>query len=114
MSSTSKVLFPSAFLANGAVALLYTSPVGGKGTYLDVATALNDNAAAQTVTINIVPAGGGVAAGNQQVKAKSVAAGVTDLLPEIRGKFLAAGDSVWGAGGAATSISLFLSGRELT
>lgn len=114
MSSTAKTLFDSTFIATGAASLLYTSPAGGKGTYLDVATALNDNAAAQTVTLHIVPSGGGAAAVNQQIKARSLAPGASDLLPEIRGKFLDPGDMVYGTASAATSISLFMSGRELT
>lgn len=114
MSSTAKTLLDSVFVANGAAALLYTSPAAGKGTYLDAVTALNDNAAAQTVTLHIVPAAGAAAAVNAQVKAKSLAAGVTDLLPEMRGKFLDPGDMVYGGASAASAISLFMSGRELT
>lgn len=114
MSSTATVLLQSTFVATGSAALLYTSPISGKGTWIDNATALNDNAAAQTLTLHHVPSAGAVAAVNQLTKVKSIAAGATDLLPEVRGKFLKPGDTIWGVASAATSISLNMSGRELT
>jgi hypothetical protein len=114
MSSTPKVLLPGTFVANGAVALLYTSPANGKGTWLDNVTALNDNAAVQQLTVQKVPAAGAAAAVNQLVKAKPVNAGATDLLPEVRGKFLNPGDSLWAGATAATAITMEISGRELT
>lgn len=114
MSSTSRVLLDSTFVATGAAALLYTSPAGGKGVYLDVATALNDNAASQTLTLHIVPSGGTAQAVNQHIKAKSIANGATDLLAEVRGKFLDPGDMVYATASVGSAISLFLSGRELT
>ncbi|NBW08267.1 MAG: hypothetical protein EBR82_09590 [Caulobacteraceae bacterium] len=114
MSSTATVLLQSTFVATGAAALLYTSPAAGKGTWVDNATALNDNAGPQTLTLHHVPAAGAAAAVNQLTKAKSIATGATDLLPELRGKFLKPGDAIWGVASAATAISLNLSGRELT
>ena len=114
MSSTPKVLLQGTFAANGAAVAVYTSPANGKGTWIDSALALNDNAAPQTLSLNHVPAAGGVAAANQLTKAKSIAAGATDLLPEVRGRFLNPGDAIAAGASAATSIALSLMGRELT
>ena len=114
MSSTPKVLLQAIFAPNGAATGQYTSPINGKGTWIDVALAVNDNAAAQTLSLNHVPAAGGVAAVNQLTKAKSIAAGASDLLPEVRGRFLNPGDSIAFGASAAASISVSLIGRELT
>lgn len=114
MSSTPKVLLQAVFAPNGAAVAQYTSPAAGKGTWLDVALAVNDNAATQTLAVNHVPAAGAVAAVNQLVKAKSIAAGASDLLPELRGRFLNPGDSIAAGASAATSIAISLIGRELT
>jgi hypothetical protein len=114
MTSTATVLSPGAFVASGAAAMIYTAPAGGKGAWIDTATAVNDNAAAQTLTLYRVPAAGAAGAANQLTKAKSIAAGATDLVPEVRGKFLKPGDAIWGLASAASAISLELVGRELT
>lgn len=114
MSSTPKVLLQAVFAPNGAAVAQYTSPANGKGTWIDTALAVNDNAAAQTLTTNHIPAAGAVAAVNQLTKAKSIAAGASDLLPELRGRFLNPGDSIAAGASAATSIALSLIGRELT
>jgi hypothetical protein len=114
MSSTATVLIPGVFAATGAATMLYTSPPGGKGTWIDAATATNDNAAAQTLTLYRVPAGETATADNLVAKAKSIGIGATDLLPELRGKFLKPGDAIWAVAGAASAIALDVSGRELT
>ena len=114
MSSKATVLVPGVFAPTGAAAALYTSPSGGKGTWIDTATACNDNAAAQTLTLFRVPAGEGATPDNQIVKAKSIGIGATDLLQELRGKFLNPGDAIWAIAGAASAIALDVSGRELT
>lgn len=114
MPSTAKVLIPGTFVATGAATQLYLSPTAGKGTWIDTATALNDNAAAQTVTIYRVPSAGAAGAVNALIKAKSIGIGATDLLPELRGKFLNPGDTIWAVASAASSISIDVSGRELT
>lgn len=114
MSSTPKVLLQSVFAPNGAATVQYTSPATGKGTWVDVALAVNDNAATQTLAMNHVPAAGAVAAVNQLLKAKSIAAGASDLLPEVRGRFLNPGDAIAFGASAATAIAVSLIGRELT
>lgn len=114
MSSTATVLIAGVFAPNGAAAALYTSPVNGRGTWIDAATGTNDNAAAQTLTLYRVPAGEAATADNLIAKAKSIAIGGTDLLPEMRGKFLKPGDAIWAVASAASAIALDVVGRELT
>lgn len=114
MISTPNVLVPGTFLANGAPTLLYQSPANGKGTWIDTVTACNDNAGAQTMTLHIVPSGGAVGAANQVAKAKSIGIGVTDLVLELRGKFLKPGDAIWGGASAASAIAMQINGRERT
>lgn len=114
MASTPKTLVDSFQVPTGTAIKLYQSPVDGKGTYLDVLSAMNDNASAVTLTLYVVPSGSTLQPSYAHIKAKSVAPGATDLLPEVRGKFIDAGDAVWGISSIANALSLFASGRELT
>lgn len=113
MTSTAKLLVAAADLPNAAAAI-YTSPVSGKGTWIDKATAQNHSGAAQTVTLNHVPVAGGATAANQIVNTKSIADKATDLLPELVGKFIPPGASIYGVCSAITAVALELNGRELT
>jgi hypothetical protein len=113
MTSTAKLLVAAADMPNASTAL-YTSPANGKGTWIDKATATSHNAAAQTVTFNNVPAAGAVANGNLVVNAKSIATNSTDQLPELVGKFIPPGGSLYGICSAATAIALEINGRELS
>lgn len=113
MTSTAKLLLASADLPN-APALLYTSPAGGKGTWIDKATAMNHSGAAATIQLNHVPNGGSALAANIVVNTKSIADKATDLLPEIVGKFIPPGAAIYGLCSAATAVAFELNGRELT
>lgn len=113
MTATAKLLVAAQDLAN-ASALLYTSPAAGKGTWIDKVTAVNHDAAAHTVTFNHVPSAGSAADANLVVQAKSIAAGATDTLPELVGKFLPPGAALYGFADAATSVNIEINGRELT
>jgi hypothetical protein len=113
MTSTPKLLIPAADLPNAAAAL-YTSPAGGKGTWIDKATATNHNGAAQTVTFNHVPLAGAASNANLVVDAKSIADKATDLLPELVGKYLPPGAMLYGVCSVAAGVAFELNGRELT
>lgn len=113
MSSTPKLLVAAADLPNAA-ASLYTSPANGKGTWIDKSTAVNHSGATRAVTFNHVPAGGAVGNGNLVVNGKSLAAGPTDLLPELAGKYIPPGASIWGFADTAGGVAFELNGRELT
>lgn len=113
MTSAAKVLIPAQDAPN-ANTLLYTSPVGGKGTWIDKATALNHTGAAAKISLNFVPAAGAPISANLVVQTKSIAAGTTDLLPEVIGKFLNPGDMIHVLADTATAIGIAFNGREVT
>lgn len=113
MTATPKVIIAAQDAPN-AQTTVYTSPAAGKGTWIDKMTATNYSAGAVTLSINIVTLAGAAGNSNLVVKTKSLAAGATDTLPEIVGKFLNPGDFVSVVASAATSISLAANGRELT
>lgn len=113
MTSKTKLLVPAQDLANAA-AVIYTSPAGGLGTYIDKVTAVNHSGAAQQVTVNHVPAAGSVLASNLIVDAKSIADKATDLMPELIGKFIPSGASLEAFADAATSVNIEINGRELS
>ena len=100
-------------LATPAVALLYSSPAGGKGSLIDKASVCNHNGATQTVTFHIVPSGGSAGVTNIRVNTKSVADKATDLLPELVGRYLKPGDMLYGAA-SAINVNVDVTGRELT
>ena len=113
MTATAKVLYPAADLP-AAAAALYTSPTNGKGTGIDKVTAVNHSAAARAVSFYRVPSGGLSGNSNCIVYGKSIAVAATDLMPEIVGKFLAPGDSIWGNADTASAVNFEMNGRELT
>jgi hypothetical protein len=113
MTATPKLLVAAQDLSN-ASASIYTSPANGKGTWIDKATSTNHSGAAQTVTVNHVPAAGSAASSNLIVNAKSIADKTTDLLPELVGKFIPAGASLYALASAAAAVNIELNGRELT
>jgi hypothetical protein len=113
MPATDAVLVAPIDLATPAVALLYTSPVNGKGSKIDKASVCNHNGATQTVTFHIVPAGGAAGVTNLRVNAKSIADKATDLLPELVGRYLKPGDMIYG-GASAANVNVDVTGRELT
>jgi hypothetical protein len=99
--------------AENAQTTQYTSPAGGKGTFIDKFTATNTSAGAVTLSINLVT--DGAASDNDLiVKTKSLAAAETYTFPEIVGHYLAPGSTISTIASAATSITIRSSGRELT
>jgi hypothetical protein len=113
MAATNALLVAATDLA-AASALLYTSPANGAGTLIDKATAVNHSGATRQVTINHVPSAGAAASFNLLVNAKPIADKTTYLLPELVGKFIPAGASLYGFADAAAGVSIEISGRELT
>ncbi len=116
MTSTAKILISAQDLPNGAAASPsnYTSPVGGKGTWIDSAHSVNHSGSTANVTVNVVPSGGSVAASNLAVSAQAIAAGAQYSYPELVGRFLAAGDTIEPFASAGTAINIVIAGRELT
>lgn len=91
----------------------YTASTLGKGTILDKFTGTNTTAGPQTITVKLVPFGGGVGAGNTIVSAQSIAAGAAYTFPELAGQVLNPGDFI-STLTSALAITIRASGRELT
>lgn len=113
MTSTPKVLIAAQDVPNTQTSL-YPSPPGGKGTWIDKATATNYSANPATLSINLVPSAGTAGNTNLLIKTRSIAAGATDQLPELVGKFMNPGDFISALAGTATAINIAVNGRELT
>lgn len=110
MTVTAKCLLESKDAEN-AQTTQYTST--GLRTIIDKFTGYNHTAGAVTLAVNIVPSAGAAATANIVVL-KSLAAGETYNFPEIVGQVLNAGDFVSTIAGAAASVSIRMSGREVT
>lgn len=91
----------------------YTTP-GSTRTIIDKFTGTNTTGGAVTLTVKLVPNAGAAGAGNTIVSAKSLAAGECYTFPEIVGHVLNAGDFISTLAGAAASITVRASGREVT
>lgn len=83
-------------------------------TVIDKCTVTNTTAGAVTLTLDIVDAGGSAGATERIISAKSIAAGETYRCPEMVGHVLENGDTIQGLASAATSLTIRVSGREIT
>lgn len=111
MSITAKTLIP-AKQAESAQTTQYTVASSTR-TIIDKFTGTNTSAGAVTLSVNLVTSAD--TAGNQNliVKTKSLAAGETYTFPEIVGHVLDAGGFISTIAGAAASITIRSSGREI-
>lgn len=111
MAVTIKVLIP-AKIAESSQTTQYTA--SGVSAIIDKFTATNYSGSAATLSVNLVTSGD--TAGNQNliVKTKTLQAGETYTFPELVGAALAAGGFISTLAGAATSIMIRASGREVT
>lgn len=110
MPSTTVVLI-EAKAAENAQTTQYTSPTKIK-TIVDKFTARNYSGGAVTLSINVVPSGGAAASSNLVVS-YTLAAGETYIFPEMVGQYLEAGDFISTLAGAAASVSIRASGRQV-
>jgi hypothetical protein len=110
MTTTSKVLI-AAKQAENVQTTQYTAT--NVRTIIDKFTATNTSAGAVTLSVNIVTSAD--TAGNQNliVKLKSLAISETYSFPEIVGQVLDSGGFISTIAGAATSITIRASGREI-
>lgn len=111
MTTTAKPLITSKYAAN-AETTEYTAATGTR-TIIDKFTAYNGTAGAVTLTVKLIASGGSAGASNIIV-VKSIAVGVTETFAEIVGHVLEAGGFISVLAGAATSLVIRASGRELT
>jgi len=113
MTVSNKVIIAPVLLA-ASQTTLYTAPANTKAI-IDKATVTNTHATDNiAVSVNLVAFGGAASATNLLVDARVIAAGETYALPEVVGHNLATGDFISVIAGAATSLSLRVSGREIT
>ena len=83
-------------------------------TVIDKFTVTNTTAGAVTFGVNLVASGGAVGASNCVLSAKSIAAGETYNCPELVGQSLESGGFISTIAGAATSLTISATGREIT
>lgn len=83
----------------------YTVGANKKARVLNL-TVCNTTGAAHTYTVHRVPSGGTASATNMIISARPIAAGETQLVRELIGKVLAAGDTIQALADAATSLSI--------
>lgn len=80
---------------------------------IDKFTVTNTTGGIVTFACNLVPSGGSASAANL-ILSRSIAANSTYTCPELVGQVLDASDFISTIAGAATSITMRVSGREVT
>ncbi len=110
MTVTSKTLVPSK-QAENAQTTQYTAV--NCTTYIDKATITNTTSGNVTFSANLVTVAGSPGADNLVVNLRSIAPKECYTLPELVGQVLQAGDFLSTIAGAATSLTLRVSGREI-
>jgi len=81
---------------------------------IDKFTVTNTTGGAVTFSVNLVPLAGSASAANIVISAKSIAAGECYTCPELVGQTLESGGFISTLAGAATSLTISASGREIT
>lgn len=111
MTVTVKVLVP-AKQAENTQTTQYTA-VNCK-TIIDKATVVNTTAGNVTFSANVVTSAGSASAANRVINSRSIAPNESYGCPELIGQALESGDFLSTIAGAAASLTLRVSGRELT
>lgn len=107
-TATPAVLQPGATLGTSAGAII--TAAANTTDIIKRAVFSNPTGAAVTFTVYRVPSGGSISTGAIVISARSIAAGGTDLAPELSDMVLNAGDSIEALASAASSINAFASG----
>jgi len=111
MTVTTKVIIPAKQVEN-AQTTQYTAT--NCRAIIDKATATNTSGANVTLSVNLVTSGGSSGVSNLVVNARAIAPNETYTLPELVGQVLDSGGFISTLACAATSITLRISGREIT
>lgn len=111
MTTVAKPLIDAKYAEN-VLATQYTAPTLTR-THIDKFTATNVTASAATLTVHLVKVGGSGGAANAIVYTRTIAAGTTDLLPDLVGHVLGAGDFIATNAGTGSAIVIRASGREV-
>lgn len=83
-------------------------------TVIDKFTVTNTTAGAVVVSVNLVASGGAAGAGNLILDGKSIPSHGTYSCPELVGHVLMPGAFISTLAGAAASLTMRVSGREVT
>lgn len=111
MTVTVKVLIPAKQAENAQTAQ-YTAT--NCKTVIDKFTVTNTTAGNVTFSVNLVTSGGSAGASNLILDARSIAPDECYTCPELVGQALESGGFISTIAGAATSLTIRASGREIT
>lgn len=110
MAVTAKVLVPPKQLENAQTAQYTATSVRA---IIDKATITNTSAANVTVSVNLVTVSGSASSSNLIIDSRTIVPDETYLCPELVGHVLEAGGFISTIAGAATSLTMRVSGREV-
>lgn len=85
----------------------------GVRSIIDKATVTNTSSSNVALSVNVVTLGGTAGNNNLIIKTKTILPGETYTCPELVGQVLGAGDFISTLAGAATSLTMRVSGREV-
>lgn len=111
MAVTLKVLVPPKQLENSQTTQYTASNVRA---IIDKATITNTSANNVTVSVNLVTVSGSAGSSNLIIDTRTIVPDETYLCPELVGQVLEAGSFISTIAGAATSLTMRVSGREVS
>ena len=111
MAVTLKVLVPPKQLENTQTAQYTATNVRA---IIDKATITNTSGSNVTVSVNLVTVSGSAGASNLIIDTRTIVPDETYLCPELVGQVLEAGGFISTIAGTATSLTMRVSGREVS
>lgn len=111
MAVTLKVLVPPKQLENSQTTQYTATNVKA---IIDKATVTNTSANNVTLSVNVVTSGGSAGSSNLIMDNRTIVPDETYLCPELVGQVLEAGSFISTIAGAATSLTMRVSGREVS
>ena len=111
MTVTAKVLVPPKQLENAQTSQYTATNVRA---IIDKATVTNTSASNVTLSVNLVTVSGSAGASNLIIDNRTIVPDETYLCPELVGQVLEAGGFISTIAGAATSLTMRVSGREIS
>jgi hypothetical protein len=111
MAVTARVLVPPKQLESTQTAQYTATNVRA---IIDKATITNTSSSNVTVSVNLVTVSGSAANSNLIIDTRTIVPDETYLCPELVGQVLEAGSFISTIAGAATSLTMRVSGREIS
>lgn len=108
MTTTPITIEPGVLMQAGTASLL-TSPMTGAVQVLN-ATFANNGAGVNFISVYVVRSGGAPGAANLVVPNQAIPPGGTFVSPELWGRNLAAGDTLWGFATNASEVMCMIDG----